>query len=100
MPGRCLARRGRQAGGRRLYNAGGRRHYNAHRQFLALDRRRKLARMLRQKGGMTKRGYQARLARKLGVSTATICRDVRYLLQLGWPCPCCGAYARPSEWSD
>jgi hypothetical protein len=76
--------------------AGGRRRYNAHRQALALYRRRKLARMLRAKDMLT-RGYQARLARKLGVSRSTVCRDVRYLLQLGWPCPCCGAYSRPSE---
>jgi predicted DNA-binding transcriptional regulator YafY len=35
------------------------------------------------------------LARELNVSRSTICRDIAYLLHLGWPCPTCGAYTQP-----
>jgi hypothetical protein len=47
------------------------------------------------KGKLFERGNQARLARELGVSRATICRDVRAILAWGHPCPCCGAYTKP-----
>jgi hypothetical protein len=75
--------------------AGGRRHYNAWRQHLAFYRRVKLSRLLFAKGKLFERGNQARLARELGVSRATICRDVRAILAWGHPCPCCGAYTKP-----
>lgn len=74
--------------------AGGRRHYNAWRKALAAHRRRKISRWLSVRGRMFERGIQTRLARRLGVSRATICRDMAYLLRLGWPCPRCGAYSR------
>ena len=35
------------------------------------------------------------LAHELNVSRSTICRDLAYLLRLGWPCPTCGAFTRP-----
>lgn len=76
--------------------AGGRRHYNAWRQFRALHRRSEVARRLTVQGAF-RRGFQARLARELGVSRATICRDVRELRRFGYSCPRCGAYMRPPE---
>jgi hypothetical protein len=35
-------------------------------------------------------GVQARIARELGVSNATICRDMKALVYNRAPCPCCG----------
>ena len=69
--------------------AAGRRHYNAVRRFRALFRRRRLAALMlvhgrlrvTVKGGLTNRGVQARLARELGVSRSTICRDLAFLLR-------------------
>jgi len=52
--------------------AGGRRHYNAWRQHLALYRRFKISRLLFVKGGFLQRGFQACLARKLGVSRRNV----------------------------
>src|SRR5690349_6115939 len=75
--------------------AGGRRRYNAWRQHLAFYRRVKLSRLLSAKESLIERGVQARLARELGVSRATICRDVRVILAWGHPCPYCGAYMKP-----
>lgn len=72
--------------------AGGRRHYNAQRQAQARRRRRKLSRLISTLGNVFERGLQARLARALGVSRATICRDMDYLFHLRWPCPRCGRY--------
>ncbi|MHB8974421.1 MAG: hypothetical protein ACYC3X_28920 [Pirellulaceae bacterium] len=57
--------------------AGGRRHDNAVRQFLALRRLREVVDLL-VKIGMS-RGYQSRVAEALGVSRATICRDMARL---------------------
>ncbi len=76
-----------------------RRHYNSVRWFRAHYRRSEVARLLNVQGSLFDRGTQARLARLLGVSRSTICRDVAYLLRLGWPCPHCGAYktAQPAE---
>jgi hypothetical protein len=64
-------------------------------RMTALYRRFKISRLLFVKGGLLQRGFQACLARKLGVSRATICRDVKALLREGHPCPCCGAYLKP-----
>jgi hypothetical protein len=75
--------------------AGGRRRYNRVRRFLATYRRYQLARLLRDRGGWTDWGTQARLARELGVSRSTICRDVAFLLRESRPCPCCGALKLP-----
>jgi HTH domain len=79
------------------YRAGGRRRYNAWRRFVQIRRRAEVARLLTCKGAQFRRGIQTELARELGVSRATICRDVAYLLRLGWPCPHCGAYTRPPK---
>ena len=62
--------------------AGGRRRYNAERRRAA-DTRRDLVLTLMAATGprfMTERGWQARTARELGVSRATVCRDVDALL--------------------
>jgi hypothetical protein len=75
--------------------AGGRRHYNAVRRFRREWRRAEVVRLLSCKGALFRRGLQTELARELGVSRSTICRDLAYLLRLGWPCPTCGAYTRP-----
>jgi hypothetical protein len=64
--------------------AGGRRHYNQVRQFRAVQRRARLASMLRKEGlGW---GYQTRMAAKLGVSPSTISRDIT-LLRVGLKLP-------------
>jgi hypothetical protein len=80
--------------------AAGRRAYNAHRSLSALLRRCQVVRLLCVKGGLTKHGTQARLARQLGVSRSTICRDISFLLLVGRPCPHCGAWATPPETSE
>jgi hypothetical protein len=77
--------------------AGGRRRYNAQRQFVAKYRRAILSKLLFAKGRLFERGTQAQLARDLGVSRATICRDVKALLREGHPCPLCGAYTHPPK---
>ena len=87
--------------------AGGRRHYNAWRQFMAMRRRRKVARLLR-------RGYkQAQIARRLSAHPSTISRDVAWLNELANRtrcCPLCGheigprwlelVSAKQDEWLD
>jgi transposase len=60
-----------------IKRAAGRRRYNAVRQFRAAYRRRKVAELLMGTG--LKHGCQAEVARQLGVSEATISRDVRRL---------------------
>jgi hypothetical protein len=70
----------------------GRRRYNAVRQLHATLRRHQFAELLQAAGGISP-GVQARIAAHLGVSRATISRDVRAILR-GLPsptCPCCGA---------
>lgn len=61
--------------------AGGRRRYNAQRQLAALERRRRLARLLRRIGwrGWVAWGVQGRIARRFGVSQSTISRDMARL---------------------
>jgi hypothetical protein len=87
--------------------AAGRRHYNAWRRAIALIRRTELAWLLHVQGGLarTKKGWpdrrlgalgnQAALARQLGVSRSTICRDLQKLLAELHECPTCGAGVRP-----
>src|SRR3712207_2874486 len=64
------------------HRAGGRAHYNAVRRFRAESRRRQLAALLLAEVG-SGHGMQAELARRLGVSEATISRDLR-LLHTRW----------------
>ena len=64
--------------------------YNGLRRARAFFRRREVARLLRVQGSLWDRGMQTRLAQQLGVSRATICRDVAYLLTLGQPCRTAG----------
>jgi hypothetical protein len=87
--------------------AGGRRRYNNWRQTLALLRRAKLVRLLAAQGGLARRrdgwpdwrvglwGNQGALARRLGVSPATVCRDLHKLRAEICPSPPCGAGVRP-----
>src|SRR5262245_62167360 len=80
--------------------AAGRRHYNSVRRFRAIIRRSKVARLLHVQGGLTERGTQANLARQLGVSRSTVCRDIAWLLRQAPPCPCCGALTIPPPEDD
>lgn len=57
--------------------AGGRRRYNAGRTHAANERRAGVAKLL-VKYGRNKRGTRARIARELGVSEATISRDIAH----------------------
>ena len=57
--------------------AGGRRRYNATRRALVFWRLLELEAILRRDGYQV--GDYARLAKRLGVSRATVCRDVRRL---------------------
>jgi AraC-like DNA-binding protein len=59
--------------------AAGRRHYNAVRQFCAEHRRLAVSKLLIRIGW--RRGCQTEIARKLGVSRSTICRDLQTLLR-------------------
>lgn len=70
--------------------AGGRRHYNGTRQAHAQLRRAEVARLLATLG--LRHGTQAVIARRLGVSEATISRDLTALFRSSRPrrCPLCG----------
>jgi hypothetical protein len=86
--------------------AGGRRHYNAWRKTLAALRRSELVQLLIAQGGLARRkdgwpdcrigalGNGAALARQLGVSRSTVCRDLQKLLAGLRPCPDDGASVR------
>jgi hypothetical protein len=63
--------------------AGGRRRYNFQRELAARARREKV-RSLMASYGRKARGVQARIARELGVSEATISRDVQSLRLVEW----------------
>ncbi len=63
--------------------AGGRRHYNRMRQSAAFWRRVALEKIFQRDGWQP--GDYARWAAELGVSRATICRDVRWLWERGGP---------------
>jgi hypothetical protein len=81
--------------------AAGRRHYNAVRGFRRLERPLTVARLLREYAGAG-RGLQARIARELGVSPGTICRDVRFVhneWRRAHLCPVCGTLALPA-WAE
>ncbi|GEM_PF-1968971 len=79
--------------------AAGRRHYNAWRKHKAMYRRWVLVLETANHLGVSvlNHGAQAKIARKLGVSRSTICRDVQAILA-SWheeehkrkPCPLCG----------
>jgi hypothetical protein len=78
--------------------AGGRRRYNTTQQARAAWRRGQVAELLIAAGGFFVPGMQARIARHLGVSRSTVCRDVQAILR-GLPspwCPCCGAFREPA----
>jgi hypothetical protein len=68
--------------------AGGRRRYNSWRRQMATMRRADVAGLVDTHGMV--RGSQARIARKLGVSEATISRDIKRILDERKPCPTCG----------
>jgi len=70
--------------------AGGRRRHNATRQARAQLRRAEVARLLGTLGW--RHGTQAVIARRLGVSEATISRDLTALFRSSRPrrCPLCG----------
>jgi hypothetical protein len=70
--------------------AGGRNRYNASRRFIAVDRRAKMAKLLK-RYDLSVRGSQARMAWELGCSEATVSRDVRLLLASVSVCPTCGS---------
>ena len=68
--------------------AAGRRRYHAIRRLQRdLRRQEVLERLVRYGLG---HGVQARIGRELGVSEATVSRDVKALLLSHAPCPCCG----------
>src|SRR5262249_18500878 len=71
--------------------AAGRRHYHAMRRLWRDLRRRKVVKLLARHG--LGHGVRARVARELGVSEATVSRDVRAILTSHAPCPCCGRLA-------
>jgi hypothetical protein len=66
--------------------AGGRRSYNSMRAFRAEDRRSQVVRLLRYAGLM--HGAQTWIARRLGVSRSTICRDFARLFHTAKQDPC------------
>lgn len=74
--------------------ASGRRRYNAVRQVQASVRRHKVAELLWNYPSIFAYGLQADIARKLGVSPSTICRDIQKILdELNWGyCPLCGTW--------
>jgi hypothetical protein len=68
--------------------ASGRRQYNAVRHLRAFFRRQEVAELLDQLG--YRHGVQVVIARRLGVSPATISRDVAVVLAAPRRCPRCG----------
>ena len=68
--------------------AGGRKAYNARRQFIAAQRLHEVAELIAKLG--FDRGCLVKIARALGVSGATVTRDVQRLLAGGRVCPTCG----------
>jgi hypothetical protein len=76
--------------------AGGRRRYNRIRQTAAMERRLRVAELIRANGLV--RGAQRRMALQLGVSENTISRDVQAIFGEHdlVRCPCCGT-AVPSS---
>jgi hypothetical protein len=75
--------------------AAGRAKYNSLRQFQAALRRRQVLTLLGEYGWSY--GVPARIARQLGVSAATLSRDLARLMPLMIECPTCGQL-RPRDW--
>ncbi len=75
--------------------ANGRRHYNALRQFRALMRRSEIVRLAVTKNiSLFEHGFQARLARELGVHRSTVNRDLWAMMREARSrdrCPLCGS---------
>ena len=72
--------------------AAGRRKYNAHRQFVAVIRRKKVAE-LAWEYGLEKRGSRARIAKALDVHRSTVSKDIKAILEEMMKtrdCPTCG----------
>jgi hypothetical protein len=78
------------------HRAGGRRRYNTLRRHLKLFRRRDVMELVLKYGHQ--RGVQARIATVLGVSEATISRDIRATLYAPHVCQHCGSY-KPRHFS-
>jgi hypothetical protein len=78
--------------------AGGRRRYNALRRDLAAFRRLQVADLLNEWGLV--RGVQRRIAETLGVSEATISRDVAHLLHSHVACGQCGSVFVEQKWAE
>jgi DNA invertase Pin-like site-specific DNA recombinase len=78
--------------------AAGRYKYNALRQFHAALRRREVLKRLAAYGWTY--GSQARIARELQCSEATISRDLAVLLPLVQECPTCGGLTPRSWWGN
>lgn len=76
--------------------AGGRARYNALRRDLARIRRKEVERLLLTWGH--DHGVQARIAAHLGVSPATISRDLTAILPLYRPCPTCDLMVAKERW--
>jgi len=75
--------------------AAGRRHHNAHRRTLQLYRRMLVSHLILRYGYY--RGIQVRIARELGVSEATISRDVRAMWHPGRPVTIPASWTRERE---
>ena len=74
--------------------AAGRRRYNAVRQFKRELRRRQIVKLaVAERLRATERGFQVQMARRLGVSPSTICRDMKAIWTEARRCPVCGAPA-------
>jgi hypothetical protein len=78
--------------------AAGRYKYNALRRLKAQLRRRQILKLLGELGWTY--GVQATMARRLGVSEATISRDMAQLLPLVAPCPTCGQFTLREWWAE
>ena len=76
--------------------AAGRAHYNSIRTYRAELRRGEVLQLLQEWGWG--HGTQARIARCLGVSAATVSRDVARILPLYTECRHCG-WLRPRHWA-
>jgi len=62
--------------------ASARRAWHALQRIRVLVRRRKVVRLADALGGLCRRGVQAAVARRLGVSRATVCRDIAAILRM------------------
>jgi hypothetical protein len=72
--------------------AAGRKKYNRQRQRAAQLRRRKVAALLFRRGWLSLPGYRLLIARRLGVSIATVARDIKTIMRTGYDCPTCGSH--------